>query len=95
VTTVNVSWADRFNFVPLDMPRHQTMVQDSLPIDREDDRVDGGASAETMYQKGNAEQPYEAKPPHERRRHGENGCRYHCRTAKNKAGISDLGVAPS
>jgi hypothetical protein len=95
VTPVNVNRANRFNFVPLDMPRHQSMVQDSSPIDREDNPVVGSASVETMDQKSNAEQPYEAKPLHKRRRHGEKDCRCHCRAGKNKASISDLGAAPS
>jgi hypothetical protein len=94
VVSIGVDWADGFNFMPLDVPRHQSTIQNSSLINREDDRIGGSTSAETVYQNGDDDQPRQAKPYYGGNGYGEAGCRRRCGAKENKAGNSDLGEAP-
>jgi hypothetical protein len=89
-----VDWADGFDFLPLDVPRHQSTIDNSALINREYHRISGSTPAQTVNEKGNANQPRQAKPFDEGNRHREAGYRRHCCAEQNKAGDANLGEAP-
>jgi hypothetical protein len=94
VAAACVDWANGFNFLPLDVPRHQATIKNSALIQREDNGIIGSTPAKTMHEKGNAEQPSHAEPFHERNGRGHAGCCGRRGSKKNKAGDADLGGAP-
>jgi len=94
VVAIGVDGADGRNFLPLDIPWHQSMIENSSRINREDDRISGSTPAETVHEKGHADQPRKAEPFHGRNGNGEAGCRWCCGAEKSKAGDADLGDAP-
>jgi len=55
VASIGVDWPDGFNFLPLDMSRHQSAIKNSALINREHDHIGGGTLAETVHEKGNAD----------------------------------------
>jgi hypothetical protein len=86
---IGVDWADGFNLLPLDVPRHHAMIKDPSLINREDDPVESTPAA-TSHEKRNAGQPRQAKPFHERNGYGEAGRRRRFCAEKNEAGDTDL-----
>jgi hypothetical protein len=82
VAPIGVDWADGFNFLPLDVPRHQSTIDNSALINREHDRISGSTPAQTVNEKGNANQPRQAKPFAQRNRHREASCCWSCGAEK-------------
>jgi hypothetical protein len=94
MAAAGVDWANGFNFLPLDVPRHQATIKNSALIQGEDNGIIGSTPAKTVHEKGNAEQPSQAEPFHEGNGHDNAGCCGRRGSKKNKAGDTDLGGAP-
>jgi hypothetical protein len=94
VVPIGVDGPDRFDFLPRDGPRYQSMIENSALVDREDDHTIIGAAAEAPHENCSAAKPYQAKPFHEGNGRGEGGRRRRCDGGKDKACNADLGVTP-
>jgi hypothetical protein len=70
------------------------MIENSAPVDREDDRTIIGAAAEAPHENRNAAKPCQAKPFHEGNGNGKGSRRWRCDGGKDKACSADLGVTP-
>lgn len=94
VTAVGVDRADRFNLLPRDVLRHQSLIKNAAVVNRKHDRISGGAAAETAHEKSDASQARYAKPSHERAGDYEARDSGRCGAEKDKAGHTDLAEAP-
>jgi hypothetical protein len=53
VAPIGIDWIDGFNFIPLEMPRHQSMIKNPVLINREYDRISESTPTETLHEKAN------------------------------------------